>query len=182
MQRQSKFNLVSAGWMLLLWLVWYQCVMGLVGTLPLLGLDLTQPTPYYLLTGISELLLLLPVVVYMWVYGIAPRRMIGGPWRGKQVALGAAVGICILPATLFVGTFWAALLKWLGGGQMEVQMPLPANVWELLLAMACLGITAAAVEEPLFRGILQRGLAARLRKWPALVLTALLFALCHFQH
>ncbi|MDD4796507.1 MAG: CPBP family intramembrane metalloprotease, partial [Eubacteriales bacterium] len=48
--------------------------------------------------------------------------------------------------------------------------------------MACLGITAAAVEEPLFRGILQRGLAARLRKWPALVLTALLFALCHFQH
>lgn len=182
MQKRGKFSFLSSGWTLLLWLAWYLFVMVMVGMLPLLGFDLSNNMSYYLLTAVSELLLLAPVAVYMWAYGISPRRMMGNPFRGRQVLIGAAVGVCILPASLFLGTFWAALLQWLGGGQLNVELPIPANAGELLAAMACMGITAAVVEEPMFRGIVQRGLAARLPKWPALLLTAAIFALCHFQH
>ncbi|MDD3244017.1 MAG: type II CAAX endopeptidase family protein [Eubacteriales bacterium] len=179
---KSKYSFAGAGWLLCIWLVWYQGVMGVFGLATAMGLSLTSTWSYYLVTGVLEILLIAPVVGYALVKKAPAASLMGARPRGGQIALGAAIGVCLVPATMFVSIFWQAILQALGGGQLEMNLPAAGNLGELLLGMAVMGGTAAIVEEPLFRGIVLRGAGARLPKWPALILTSVLFGLCHFQH
>jgi membrane protease YdiL (CAAX protease family) len=53
------------------------------------------------------------------------------------------------------------------------------TVPELLYVLLVVGVGAAVGEELVFRGVLQRSLAARLRPWSAVLITALVFAALH---
>ncbi len=61
--------------------------------------------------------------------------------------------------------------------QMEVQLN-AAPIWLVLLLLAAV---PAICEEMLFRGFLLSGLAANLRKWPAILAAAAVFAIFHFM-
>lgn len=51
----------------------------------------------------------------------------------------------------------------------------------LIGMLLLLAVAAPLVEELLFRGLLQQGLATRLPRWAALVCTAALFGVVHFE-
>ena len=87
---KSKYSFAGAGWLLCIWLVWYQGVMGVFGLATAMGLSLTSTWSYYLVTGVLEILLIAPVVGYALVKKAPAASLMGARPRGGQIALGAA--------------------------------------------------------------------------------------------
>ncbi len=135
--------------------------------------------PLYLSLLVAEWALLL----YTWRVGLRPRGvqlrdLIGGRWSGwravaRDVALAAGAWLT------WLGIERVTML-WLGAGHTRaIDLYLPQRPAEVVLWVA-LSLSAGFCEEVVFRGYLQRQLAAATRSRPAgLVLQAVIFGLSH---
>lgn len=100
--------------------------------------------------------------------------------RRRVVLTGIGIGLLIV-----VG---AAILLAVGAGidphverQLDDQEEIGTAPWELVLWVIALTILAPLGEELLFRGLMLRGLARRLRFWPAAAVSSLVFASAHLD-
>jgi sodium transport system permease protein len=121
---------------------------------------------------------LLPALAVVWLFGFEARRTLA-LWRPPLATIGLAV---VLGATawLFAGGVVSRLLpppeSLTRALQRLIQLgddPMP--LWVVWLV---LGLTPGVCEELFFRGLIFSGMR-RLGAWPAVLLTALLFALAH---
>lgn len=116
--------------------------------------------------------------------GRAPARLTGlDQPAGKGLAAGFAVGL-LNYAAWAVPLMWVAeqafpkelVARYSAARLFERQTPV-----ELVLLVAGVGLAAPVCEEFLYRGLLQPGLGRRVAMPRAVVLTALLFSLMHFD-
>jgi membrane protease YdiL (CAAX protease family) len=132
-------------------------------------------------TALSSAALL--AVAYVLLYGV-----VGNPWRcvgfhsgGPRVLVYAVLAslAIIIPAM----SLQAAAVTYLGLPKewMEEIWPLvrAENVPQLIYAWLVLALGTPLSEEFVFRGILQNGLAARLRGWLAVLIATAVFAALH---
>jgi len=117
------------------------------------------------------------VVVGTRATGRSARADLGLRFRAVDLPIGAAAGVGV---QVLVGAVYALLDIDAEGParQLTSRGSGPAGLAGMLVLLA---LAAPVVEELLFRGLLQRGLEARLPRAAALVLTAAIFAAVHFQ-
>ncbi len=97
-------------------------------------------------------------------------------------AAGQVLGLLI--ATRGVTTLWAAISKaagWEPTSSADLTTVFGQGGMGILLAVAMVVVFAPIVEEIVFRGVILGALRGRLRPWPAIVVAAAVFALCHFS-
>lgn len=83
------------------------------------------------------------------------------------------------PVALFLNLIGNLFIS-LFGHLMETPVPIPANFNEFFILLMIVAGSAGICEEILFRGLVMRGFQ-KLGKWPAIVLTAVLFAGMHLN-
>jgi membrane protease YdiL (CAAX protease family) len=100
--------------------------------------------------------------------------------RPRVIWTGIGMGLLIV--------FGAALLLAIGSAidpavedRLEDQEEIGTAPWELVLWVVALIVLAPLGEELLFRGLMLRGLARRLRFWPAAAFSSLVFAAAHLD-
>lgn len=135
-----------------------------------------------LLVGDSVAVLVLLVEVGLLVgvllYLTATHRRVGRALRLRAVtsqiyALAIQLGLALLVANVAASFF-------LGPPAYDLDLPAGSEGWWEWLIFACaVVLVAPVVEESLFRGLLQGALESRLRRWFAIVLAAVPFALLH---
>ncbi len=147
----------------------------------LFGMKLPLPTDSLLFKLICELIVfLLPTLLFLFTVGV-------GTTRRMRLHAPHAMQIPFLIAALFVLTSGCMLLSILCGGTSSLgnsatvfQSVSAANPWQALLMVPVLAILPAVLEELFFRGVLiaeyERRGAIR-----AVIMSALLFSLCHFD-
>lgn len=133
------------------------------------------------LLGFSELLMILPLVVYMLVTKTSIQSLMGNRSSWKQWLAASLVGVFMMPALQGLNVAVSELFTLLGAQTPDTSSMEPVSVGSLLMGMAMIGVTAGVVEEPIFRGVVLRGIGSAVgRRW-AVVLTALVFALVHME-
>ena len=98
---------------------------------------------------------------------------------GRNLGIGAGLGLAsIVASTVVVG-----ILVAFSGNDAQPEQLLTGDVMEtpvqLLLAVMIAVVLAPLAEELVFRGLLHRGLRARMRVIPATLISSVLFALVH---
>lgn len=126
-------------------------------------------------------LLLLTFAVLLWQrlpehnrhWAIAPRRPDPGSLaRGVALGFGIVVGA---GAIIVAGSALDPAVE----RRLEEIESIGTRPWQLVLTITALVVLAPLGEELLFRGLLLRALARRLRFWPAAIVSSLLFASAH---
>jgi membrane protease YdiL (CAAX protease family) len=102
-----------------------------------------------------------------------------GPLR-RAVLAGMAVGAGIVVAAAIIIAIGAAIDPVVERRLDDVE-DIGTAPWQLVLMVLSLVVLAPLGEELLFRGLLLRGLARRLRFWPAALISAVLFASAHLD-
>ena len=131
-----------------------------------------------LATLVVELVLLLPV----WWFGI---RKYGLPWssvglRRFDAGRGLGLGCLFLLGAYAFNVAWSLFLALLGlRTQPDMLQYFGGGIGGLLVALFTGGIVAPIAEEIFFRGFVFAGLYRKHGLGPALVLSAILFALLH---
>src|SRR5271157_2532115 len=121
--------------------------------------------------------------VYVWRAGlrrrgIKPSELIGGRWTSaKDVLFDVALAVGLWGTWTLIETGW---VRWLGAGHAKpIQTLLPRSPVEILLWIG-VSISAGICEEFVFRGYFQKQFESLThRKWIALIMQALLFAIGH---
>ncbi|WP_217913026.1 CPBP family glutamic-type intramembrane protease [Miltoncostaea marina] len=108
------------------------------------------------------------------------RAAVGGPGGVAPVGLGVAVGLALLVGAAIVVATGAAIDPTVERRLEDLEI-VGSEPWHLALLVVSLVVLAPLGEELLFRGLLLRGLLARLRFWPAALLTSLAFGAAHFD-
>jgi membrane protease YdiL (CAAX protease family) len=143
---------------------------------PIFAEALDAPVMYVPVAVIAWRMLLVPAgVTFVSVFGLRPRA---GGWRPLLLAAVALVGAgVVLDAGLALGGGWLQLdSHWTEWFDSDLAWGPPAAVAVTLIATVLL---APIFEEVIFRGLLYGSLRARLGVWPAVVLSAAVFALAH---
>jgi len=119
--------------------------------------------------------LLLVAWLLAWMMNLPLRPL----WQMDAVGVGIGWTSTLPPAALF---FWMIQSSWepfaaLRRVVQEQLMPLLGEVsfFQIILLSALAGIG----EEVLFRGVIEGGLTSTVGRWPAMMIAALLFGLCH---
>jgi membrane protease YdiL (CAAX protease family) len=105
-------------------------------------------------------------------------------WRWRWLAAAAMIAMAMLPLRIVIGMAAQVLIE---GGldslQARGQMFTAAGLsWAgFLIALIGTGLLAPVAEELFFRGAIYGSLRARLPVWSAVLLSALLFGLAHFD-
>jgi len=171
--------------------MFWATVLGVVGVLGLLVLMFLVLQVFQLSTGkamsshltgvlvlVAELGMLLPV----WVLGVRKYRL---PWssvgfRRFNASRAFGFGCLFLLVSFAFNAIWAVFL---GLFRLQAQpdvLPLfGGGIAGLSRALLVGGLVAPVAEEAFFRGYLFAGLRQHLGLWPAVLLTAALFALAH---
>jgi uncharacterized protein len=143
---------------------------------PILTEALDAPVIYFPIVLIAWRMLLLPNGTgFVEAFGLRPRR---GGWRPLVLTALALVGAgVLLDAALAVASGWLELdSHWTEWFDSDLAWGPKTAVAVTLLATVVL---APVFEELIFRGLLYGSLRARFGVWPALGLSALVFALAH---
>jgi membrane protease YdiL (CAAX protease family) len=98
---------------------------------------------------------------------------------GGALGLGVTVGAGLLVGTVAVVAVASAIDPWARHHQQDLRDDVGLTAWQTALTIVALVLLAPLGEELLFRGLLLRALVRRMPFWPAAVLSAVLFALCH---
>lgn len=183
---KRKYTILNTGVLTLVFIFW------LLGTSVLAGVVLfllagigrvhIDTYAYYLILGVSELLLIAPLIVYMAITKTRVSALMGNRTSARQNLLAALVGVLLAPAL----TGLSALIQWLftlaGAHSLSTSVAMnPATVGELMMGMLCIGLFAGAVEEPVFRGAVLRGVGSAAGRRAAVVITALVFSFVHMD-
>jgi membrane protease YdiL (CAAX protease family) len=126
------------------------------------------------------------LAVLFWVKYInhGPMTALGLPPRhrvGRDVAVGLALGVAMFVIAILVGAFVRDVLSAILGHPPTYPNRFPSRIdglWFALFAPV-LVVSAPFGEELLFRGFIFKGLRRRLSLWPAVLLSAGVFALVH---
>ena len=143
---------------------------------PVFAEALDAPVMYVPVVLIAWRMLLAPIAVsFAGVFGLRPRP---GGWRPLLLASLALVGAGVLvDAGLALGGGWLQLdSHWAEWFDSDLAWGPAAAVAVTLVASVVL---APAFEEIIFRGVLYGSLRARFGVWPAVVMSAAIFALAH---
>jgi membrane protease YdiL (CAAX protease family) len=168
----------QTGLLLFVWILWF-AVMIAAGQL-LSGWKRGVAVSY-LVSGLLELLLLVPAVVFMRLGKIRLSILFGKP-HAAQIASGALLGALMVPALLPVSALWALLIRLTGGALPVVsRFPAPVTLWQAVAAFVTMGLAAPLVEEPVMRGLLLNASGGMLGRNKAILLVSILFALLHGQ-
>ncbi len=135
----------------------------------------------YLAMGISELLLILPLVLYMVITKTGVRAMLGNRTTAPQLLLAAAIGILMAPAVQGITDFFYQIFQAMGLKVQDTSLLNPTNIGTMLAGMVAIGATAGIVEEPIFRGVVMRGMGSVLGRHGAVWLSALAFSMIHLD-
>jgi membrane protease YdiL (CAAX protease family) len=136
---------------------------------------------YYLILGIPELLLAVPLIVYMAVTKTGLAALMGNRTGIKQNLLALLVGVLSAPALIGLSALLQWLFSLLGANMTGMSIIEPATAGQLLVGILAIGVLAGAVEEPIFRGVILRGIGSTAGRRAAIVLTALLFSMVHLD-
>lgn len=98
----------------------------------------------------------------------------------------AGLVVLLLLGTRAFSTSWAAIMRGLGWAPptletSEFSALFGAGVGGLVLTLAAVAVVGPIAEELFFRGALMRVLAERIGEWPAVFVTALLYAVSHVE-
>ncbi len=178
------FSIRDSGWLSLCFVVWTLIAstpLGIVLVLPsMLHWDI-NPYVMYLAIGVSELLLIVPLVVYMRLRNIPLKALLGNRVTAVQKVLGTVLGAVMSGAVMGLNQIMATLFTWWGMPPVDQSFLVPQS-WGLALAgLVAVGITAGVVEEPIFRGVVLRGMGTVWDRRKAICLTALAFSLIHMD-
>jgi membrane protease YdiL (CAAX protease family) len=131
---------------------------------------------------LSELLILIVPLGYMLVKRINIKRYVGLDVSPKLVVLGFASGALLL----FVDIIVSAVLQGIFGTSQAVEesnaiiTELSSSTWGLIAVITALAL-AGVCEEFAFRGFLQSTLTRRFSFIPAVITSAFVFGLFHFD-
>ena len=167
------------GLFLLCWTLWL--ILIVVGSAFLWDRSKTDVLSSYLITGVLELLLAVPAVLYIVLAKVKLSDLFGKANAG-QICAAFLIGILMLPATLSLSLFWNLLISLTGGRMLPQQFTAPETPLQLAAACAVAGLAAPLVEEPIMRGIVMRGQAAVWGRNRVIFFTSLLFVLPHAQY
>ncbi len=180
---KPKYTVLGSGVLTLTFIAWLLTASMPAGVVIML-LTLEGYSNIYVslgLLGVSELLLILPLVVYMLVTKTNIRSLMGNRSNWKQWLAASLVGVFMMPALQGLNVAVSELFTLLGAKMPDTSSMEPVSVGSLLMGMAMIGVTAGIVEEPIFRGVVLRGIGSAVgRRW-AVVLTALAFAFVHME-
>ena len=131
---------------------------------------------------LSELIILFVPLGYLLFKHVDIKRYVGLDVNPKLVLLGLASGVLLL----FVDVIVSAVLTYLFGVSEAVEQSntlitdLSSTTWGLITVATALGL-AGVCEEFAFRGFLQSTLTRRYSFIPALITSAFVFGLFHFD-
>jgi membrane protease YdiL (CAAX protease family) len=131
---------------------------------------------------LSELLIMLVPLGYMLVKHVDIKRYVGLDVNPKLIMLGFASGALLL----FVDIIVSAVLTAIFGVSQAIEesntiiTDLSSTTWGLIAVIAALGL-AGVCEEFAFRGFLQSTLTRRYSFIPAVIVSAFVFGLFHFD-
>ncbi len=131
---------------------------------------------------LTELIILFVPLGYMLYRGVNVRRYIGLDINPKIVMLGFVSGIILLCVDIIVSLI---LLTIFGESQAVIESnnriaELSASPWGLVTVATALGL-AGICEEFAFRGFLQSTLTRRISFVPAVLISAFVFGIFHFD-
>lgn len=180
---KPKYTVLGSGVLTLTFIAWLLTASMPAGVVIMLLALLNYSNIYtsLALLGAAELLMILPLVVYMLVTKTDIRALMGNRSNWKQWLAASLVGVFMMPALQGVNVAVSELFTLLGAKMPDTSSMEPVSVGSLLMGMAMIGVTAGVVEEPIFRGVVLRGIGSAVgRRW-AVVLTALVFAFVHME-
>jgi membrane protease YdiL (CAAX protease family) len=181
---QRKHTVLSSGLLVLIFIVWL-LASSVIAALPIVlmtYMDIKMSKYARLVIfGAAELLLIVPLIGYMAITGTSVRALIGNRTNAAQLAFAALIGVLLAPALQGVDSVMMELFHLLGAHITDSAMITPDTVGQMLVGFVTIGIFAGVVEEPIFRGVVQRGLASAMGKRTAIVLTAFAFSLIHME-
>ncbi len=181
---RRKYTLLGSGILVLAFLLFLIPASMPAGFVMLLAqaLHLTGAAYWnYLALGISELLLILPLILYMAITGTSVRAMLGNRTTAPQLLLAAAIGVLMAPAIQGVSDLFYQIFQAMGLETPDTSVLNPTDIGTMLAGMVAIGATAGIVEEPIFRGVALRGMGSVLKKHTAVWLSALVFSLIHLD-
>lgn len=181
---RKKYTLLGSGLLGLSFLVWMLVASSPAGvTLVVLKLLGVPDSKYinYLVLGLSELLLIVPLIVYMAITKTSVKALMGNRTSPVQLLLAAAIGILLAPAIQGVTEVFAQICIALGAKMPDESMITPDSIGTMLVGMVAIGATAGIVEEPIFRGVQLRGLGSVSSKHTAVWLSAFVFSFIHMD-
>ena len=136
----------------------------------------------YALLGLSELLLLAPLVGYMLIVKVPPRALMGNRTTALQNVLAALFGVAVAVGVTGLSVACSAFFSDVLHANLPDTSSYEAKTWPQLAAAAiALGVCAGVAEEPVFRGVLLRSLGGIKGKWPAILWSSFIFAIIHMD-
>ena len=152
----------------------------IVGAGALSATDLSNDASAAILSFVTSLLLLV-FGVELWRRLPEHNRRWAVARKGRPraaLALGVGVGFGIIIAAGAIIIAGQALDPVVKRRLAEID-DIGTQPWQLVLTITALVVLAPLGEELLFRGLLLRGLARRMRFWPAAIVSGILFASAH---
>lgn len=187
---KQKYSFLSSGLLMLAFVLWTllastPAALGMFGDILFQQMGIgfrLGPYGNYALLGLSELLLLVPLVGYMLICKVPLRALMGNRTSAVQnvlaVLLGMAVAVGVTGLSVACSTFFTDVLH----AQLPDTSSYDPKTWPQLAAAAlALGVCAGVAEEPVFRGVLLRSFGGITGKWPAILWTSLIFSLIHMD-
>ena len=135
----------------------------------------------YAFLGVSELLLAVPLIAYMAVLKVSPRALLGNRTNIGQILFAALFGVLLVPGLMGLDALVSFFFGSIGVQPTDTSFMDPQSLGEMFAGFLAIGVTAGAVEEPLFRGAALRGLGSAWGRRAAIVVTALAFSLFHID-
>ncbi|SCI83529.1 CAAX amino terminal protease self-immunity [uncultured Clostridium sp.] len=176
-QTKASLSLFQAGW------VYFTAAIGMI-VLPFLLLPV-QYLPggdYLTQLLIYGLAIALPVFLFAYLGVKAPLRQTlqFGGIRIGELLLVAGMAVVGYAVVIFFNFLWSLLLDAIGYPAMPEVMPQVSGGWDLAVNLGMVALLPGILEELLMRG----GIMPAFRvwgKWPAILITAVLFGLLHMN-
>jgi membrane protease YdiL (CAAX protease family) len=178
---KRKYTLLSSGVLVLAFVVWMVAVSVPAAVGLLFGKQIGIYGNYALLAA-TELLLLVPLVAYMVILKTPFKAFMGNKTTAWQNLSALLLGVLLAPAVMGLTQAWASLFTELMHAKLpDTSMYEPKTMGALLAAAVAVGVSAGVAEEPIFRGVVLRGLGSVTGKWPSILLSGLVFSLIHLD-
>jgi len=155
---------------------------SLVAAFPGGAAQMASFTPLYaIVTAVSEVAMVgIPVLILY--YGMPIGKTIAFPkakWKWHTLLV-IPIALLTFYASNGLSTLWMGILRLMGSGTGEsMNVAMPASWMQTLVSVGVVGLIPAVVEELFFRGFMLPSIKNDRNPWPAIVLTAMLFALMH---
>lgn len=179
LRKAGRFR--DTGLFMLAWTLWLLLILACGYLLDdlLHEVFLRHPAVYHIVSGATELLLLLPALAYAQMRRIRVPELFGQA-RAPQVVAAAFAGMLLVPVVLPLNAFWLLLVSVTGGDPWSTGViPPPQDALQFLSLFAVAVVAAPLVEEPLMRGLALNGSAGAVGRTRAILLTSVIFTLMH---